>query len=83
MKLLNVLLISCRRASELVHKKHNQGLNRKENLKLKVHTTMCSACKTFENQTDQIEVALKQKLNESAEIEMSSFNQETVSKLKM
>jgi hypothetical protein len=81
-KLLNVLLISCQRAADLVHKKHNIGLNRNEKLKLKVHTKMCTACKTFEKQTDQIEEALKSHVNQTPTTDLTDFKVDTLTKLK-
>ena len=82
MKILNTLLISCRRASQLVHQKHNVGLNRKDKLRLKVHTKMCAACKSFEKQTEQIEDALKTRLNQTESEDLSDFKVETINKLK-
>ncbi|MCB9260925.1 MAG: hypothetical protein H6607_00905 [Flavobacteriales bacterium] len=54
-KLFQKLWLSCQKAVELMHKKHNVGLSTSEKCLLKVHTGICSACKTFEKQVDFIE----------------------------
>jgi hypothetical protein len=82
MKILQVLFISCRRASELVHQKHNVGLNRKDRWRLNVHTKMCAACKSFESQTDQIEEAIKTRISQSSAPDLSDFKSETITQLK-
>ena len=74
--------ISCKRASELVHKRLNEGLTTTERWRLKVHTSMCSACKVFEKQTEQIEEAIKAKLKQNHPTVLDDFKTDTLSKLK-
>ncbi|MFT5479097.1 MAG: hypothetical protein ACI9NN_000044 [Bacteroidia bacterium] len=76
-----MLLISCRRASELVHKKHNHGLSRSDALRLKVHTSMCTACKTLEKQNEQIEQVIKTRINETTPSNLEEFKVDTVAKI--
>ncbi|MCO4818480.1 MAG: hypothetical protein KC517_02565 [Bacteroidetes bacterium] len=73
--------ISCKRASELVHKKHNEGLTTKERWRLKIHTGMCSACKTFEKQTDQIEKIVKSRIQKQPSANLEDFKVDTLSKI--
>jgi len=80
-KILNVLFISCRRASQLVHQKHNTGLSKKDRIRLTVHTKMCAACKSFEKQTEQIEEAIKKSLDQTTVSDLTEFKVETINKL--
>ncbi len=73
--------ISCKRASELVHKKHNEGLTTTEKWRSKVHSSMCSACKTFEKQTDQIEMIIKSRMQKQASTTVEDFKTDTLSKI--
>ena len=76
-------MISCRKAAQLVHKKHTLGLSRGEKISLKVHTKMCKACNTFEKQTSQIEKAIESRLRQNTEsiINLQPLKKEITSKL--
>lgn len=50
-KLMNFLMLSCKKASELIDKKSLIKLSWKENLQLNMHTAMCDGCKTYEKQS--------------------------------
>ena len=50
-KIMNKLLLSCLRATELIEKKLNFKLSVKEKLQLRMHKTMCSACSNYEKQS--------------------------------
>lgn len=82
MGILNSLFISCKKASDLVHLKHNFGLSRKDKIRLSVHTKMCAACKSFEKQTEQIEEAIKNRLGQPNAQDLTIFKVDTINKLK-
>ena len=48
---MNWLMLSCRKASELVEKKLHFGLSSKEKFQLFLHLSMCDACKAYQKQT--------------------------------
>lgn len=50
-KLMNILFLSCLRASELIEKKIHVKLSFTESIQLKVHKMMCNACTTYEKQS--------------------------------
>ena len=54
-KLMQILFLSCLKATEFIERKLNYKLNWKEKLQLKVHTSMCKACSDYEKQSVVIE----------------------------
>lgn len=58
--LLNILLLSCKKATELIEKNEITPLSKKEKLQLRIHTSMCKACRSYEKQSDILEKALSE-----------------------
>lgn len=58
-KLMQKMMLSCKKATELIDKKIHSGINREEKVKLYFHTMMCSACTNYEKQGYIIDRALK------------------------
>jgi hypothetical protein len=58
-KLMQKLMLSCRKATELIDKKIHSGISRDEKVKLYFHTMMCSACTNYEKQSYLIDKVLK------------------------
>lgn len=54
-KLFKLLFLSCLKATELIEKQMQFKLSLTERLQLKVHKSMCEACKVYEKQSDFIE----------------------------
>lgn len=85
-KIMQAFMISCRKASELMEKKHFVGLNLFEKVSLSVHTSMCDACKNYQDQNDLMEDTLKDHLknahpkNLSEEVEMPESLKSSISK---
>ncbi len=50
-KLMNKLLLSCLRATELIEKKLHFKLSVREKLQLRIHKMMCNACSNYEKQS--------------------------------
>ncbi|MBW6490812.1 MAG: hypothetical protein K0B15_06400 [Lentimicrobium sp.] len=50
-KLLNILFLSCFKATELIEKKLHFKLSAHEKIQLKVHKMMCDACSRYEKQS--------------------------------
>lgn len=57
-KVLQKMMLSCVKATEFIEKKHHHNLSFSEQFQLKLHTSMCNACRRFENQSELIEKAL-------------------------
>lgn len=58
MKLMNLIMLSCKRATELVEKKSVDSLSFTENLQLNLHTMFCKTCKAYEKQSQAIDKTL-------------------------
>ncbi len=54
-KLIKILFLSCLKASELVEKKMHFNLSFTERIQLKLHKSMCEACRVYEKQSNFIE----------------------------
>ncbi len=48
---MNILMLSCRKATELIEKKALIGLSRREKIQLSLHKSMCDACTAYEKQS--------------------------------
>ncbi len=57
-KLMHILFLSCRKATELIDKKLLFRLSFREKLQLALHKTMCSACRMYEKQGVLIEESI-------------------------
>lgn len=58
-KLLNRLMVSCRKATELIDKDGGSGLSYWEEFQLSFHTLVCGACRAYKKQSKWIDQALK------------------------
>ena len=72
-KLMNYLMLSCKKATELIEKKSIVGLSWKENIRLKVHTKMCDACTNYQTQSKEIDVMLRKHITSSDDKSMLSL----------
>lgn len=59
-KIMHFMVLSCRKATRLIEKKHAHGLKPLESIQLKVHTSMCSACSAFEKQSKILDEAIEE-----------------------
>ena len=64
---MNILILSCLKATELIEKKLHFKLSFKEKLQLKVHKMMCDACRMYEKQSTLLEKGIEQQ--QKAEME--------------
>lgn len=77
--LMNKMMLSCKKATELVEKNSVVGLSWNENMQLKMHTMMCSACKKYESQSKIIDLVLE-KLNSDKSVKQK-LSEESKSKI--
>lgn len=52
-------MLSCKKATELIEKKSLVGLSWKENVRLRMHTTMCDGCTAYQKQSLLIDKLLQ------------------------
>lgn len=53
-KLMHYLMLSCKKATELIEKKTVVRLSFKEKVQLRMHKSMCDACTAYEKQSRKI-----------------------------
>jgi len=71
-KVMHILFLSCRKATEIIEKKLRFKLSMIEKMQLKMHKTMCNACTRYEKQSELIEKGIaksKEKDFSQAELE--------------
>ncbi len=66
-KVINLLLLSCKKASELIDKSSMVKLNTRERVMLRMHTSMCDACSAYQSQSKVIDTVLHKHLNKTEE----------------
>lgn len=71
------LMISCKKAGELIEKKNAEKLSFFELMQLRLHTTMCEVCRIYEKQSAMIHRMLEKGLKEN-----NPFNDEEVKRVK-
>lgn len=64
-KLSHILFLSCLKATELIEKKFHFKLSFKEQLQLKVHKSMCKACRLYELHSEIIEQGIARHSHEN------------------
>ncbi|MFO8000959.1 MAG: hypothetical protein R6U46_06940 [Marinilabilia sp.] len=81
-RLMHILFLSCFKATELIEKKFHITLSFKERLQLKMHKSMCSACRLYEKQSSVLDKALfhPERLNGDKE-DLTAFKKELLKKL--
>lgn len=60
MKGMNKIMLSCKKATELVERKHENKLSFKEGFQLNLHLLMCKTCNAYEKQSKLLNKALGQ-----------------------
>ncbi len=50
-RLVNILMLSCQKATELIEKEQYFGLSTLEKLRLRVHLTICDFCTRYKQQS--------------------------------
>lgn len=83
---MNILMLSCKKASELIDKKSVVNLSMKENVMLHMHTAMCDGCKAYQKQSKILDGLLKQHLHKADETQIpqiinNELKQQIISKL--
>ena len=56
-------LFSCKRATELIDQRQLEPLSRLDNLRLGIHTRMCSACRHYQKESEFLDAVLTRGLS--------------------
>jgi len=83
-KLMHILFLSCLKATELIEKKMHFKLSVVERLQLKVHKSMCDACRNYEKQNYFIEKAItnyKEADSQKLTVDLSGFKKSIIEKI--
>jgi len=62
--LMNILMLSCKKSSELIEKKMYFRLTLIERIQLAMHISMCDACKNWKKQSKHLDKMLHKHINE-------------------
>lgn len=62
-KLMNAILLSCRKATGLVEKRRHCRLESMDAIQLKMHVSMCRNCSNYAKQTSLIDRLLNRQFN--------------------
>lgn len=83
-KIVQLFLLSCLKATELIEKKMNFKLSAREKLQLSMHKMVCNACRNYEKQSAIIETGIlkqQEQQNQKIEIDVDSLKQSILSKI--
>jgi hypothetical protein len=64
-KIMNKMLLSCKKASELIEKKSGFKLSFIENLRLSIHSSMCDACSNYQKESIKLDSSLSKLMTEN------------------
>lgn len=69
---MNILFLSCLKATALIEKKLHFKLSFKESIQLKMHKIMCRACTHYEKQSTTLEKGIAQSLQNTPASEIDT-----------
>ena len=61
------IMLSCKKATELIEKRTIQNLTNIENMQLKLHLSFCALCHAYEHQSKKIDTILSKHLGTSGD----------------
>ncbi|MEZ4805691.1 MAG: hypothetical protein R2852_09470 [Bacteroidia bacterium] len=73
---MSTLMISCRKASELVEKNNFEPLSFSDKMKLKIHTHICKTCTAYGQQSQLLEQLLNEHFGEHSSKYVNQANNE-------
>lgn len=81
-KIMDILFLSCQKASELIEKKMHIKLSFRERLQLNAHKMMCEACTAYEKQSLILEKGIEQHLHhKEEEVDLQELKKQINAKL--
>lgn len=79
---MHIMILSCKKATELIEKKLSFGLNFRERIQLSIHKSMCEACSEYENQSLIIEKGIENMHHDHEFDDLDKFKQQILEKTK-
>lgn len=79
---MNILVLSCKKATELIEKRSMTKLNILDRIQLKMHLSMCKACNQYSKQSEFIDLAINKAMNNKAMNNKAMKTEESTSVLK-
>ena len=83
-RLMNILMLSCKKASGLIEKKIHFSLGPVEKIQLFIHTGMCDACKSYQKQSKDMDSILNDHIQSNDTISeplSDDFKRQIINKL--
>jgi len=85
-KIMNILMLSCRKATELIERRSLFGIDMFRKIQLFMHLKACDACKNYETHSNHIDLAVQKHLenaNKDKVIsnQIDSFKEKLISEL--
>jgi hypothetical protein len=80
-KIMNLFVLSCKRATELIEKKQLIQLNAIESIQLRFHKKMCRICTTYEEQSLFISAAIDQQQLREIKVNELKLSEEMKTKI--
>jgi len=80
-KLMNALMLSCVKATELMEQKEYIPLSFQQRIQLQMHVAMCSGCKNYKKQTVLINKLLNKAFNAANAVDTTELEKKIVSKI--
>lgn len=79
-KPMDILMLSCKKATELIDKKFVTKLSVKEKVMLRMHTSMCDACTAYQKQSKVLDELLHRHIHGSDETKVPQTENEDLKK---
>ena len=81
-KIMQLLFLSCLKATALIEKQFHVKLSFSERLQLKVHKSMCKACSNYEKQSTVLEHGIHKQLNkQESSVDVEKLKEDIMMKL--
>ena len=64
-RIMQILMLSCKKATELIEKRSLVKLSFKEKVQLRMHKSMCDACTAYEKQSKKIDELLHHHIHDT------------------
>lgn len=77
---MKLIMVSCKKASELIEKKEDYKISPAESVRLFIHTSMCTICKGYEKQSILLKIALNNLFKDSEESQKDTEVPESLKK---
>jgi hypothetical protein len=81
-KTMNIMFLSCIKATELIEKKLHFGLSPWEKIRLRMHKMMCDACTLYEKQSKTLDKAITRSLKkDESSVDMENLKKAIKAKI--